>query len=841
MTDLDPWLSLAQRRDEQLVELEQLLQSVGQAAMSELLAGMWQHVLGERTVIVAAGQPPNLDGLDGAGDRLWAAAVTRWFRPVVNWAYSRHYTEQPGDRSPVRSVVDDWWHQAALALRDLSREVVQALLDTFTQISRQPLDQQRDQLARVLRLDAFNQTTRNRVREIEQRLLDDQLSQVDLGAMFARRVRLETNLFLLEASQARAEGFKALETTAADEDKPALRDAARQASRPASVVRDAERELSQLDAKLYSGSQLDPAQVADLREKLRLTYGDGHADHETWRNNVTREARGIATAVLNAATLQRGLDEAQATGDEYVKRWFATLTDQRTRPTHLEANSQTVGLMEQFRVGEADLDHPGDFTAPPEERVNCRCSMWVGTKALHDTIASSLQAAGTTQEDNVTAVAAEIAQETGLPIGFRGVFAPLDRPTGDGRMLATPPGGEVRFRDQPWPMLWQEKVADGHDGAVVVGKTSKFWTEGDLIWGQGPFDLESPHGREAARLLHNRYINGLSIDPDDVIAEYNEADDLVVYKDWRIMGGTFLPYPAFNEARLEPVYATDLDLTLVASLQASASDGFDDARSFVASLEAGAVPGEPTYNADWFADPKLTEITPVTITPEGRVFGHAADKSVCHIGIGDMCVMAPRSRTGYAYFHVGEVITDRGPLAVGKITLAGGHASDRYGYRPATEHYDNSCSSVAVVRAYDDEFGVAIAGQIIHGVDPARVSEMRMHPPSGDWREVGGNLEMVGCLSVVVPGFPTPREDPSKRAPAIRAYVAGGKVVSLVAAGWVPPRAETVQSANAEAVAVFRRMERAKELRARIAPTQEQMKARVASLATRITPNSKEN
>ena len=34
---------------------------------------------------------------------------------------------------------------------------------------------------------------------------------------------------------------------------------------------------------------------------------------------------------------------------------------------------------------------------------------------------------------------------------------------------------------------------------------------------------------------------------------------------------------------------------------------------------------------------------------------------------------------------------------------------------------------------------------------------MRANPPSGDWRALNNQLELVAALSVVVPGFPIPR------------------------------------------------------------------------------------
>lgn len=47
----------------------------------------------------------------------------------------------------------------------------------------------------------------------------------------------------------------------------------------------------------------------------------------------------------------------------------------RTRPTHRQANGQVVGINEPFQVGNSALMFPGDPTGPPEEIINCRCSI----------------------------------------------------------------------------------------------------------------------------------------------------------------------------------------------------------------------------------------------------------------------------------------------------------------------------------------------------------------------------------------------------------------------------------------------------------------------------------
>jgi hypothetical protein len=48
--------------------------------------------------------------------------------------------------------------------------------------------------------------------------------------------------------------------------------------------------------------------------------------------------------------------------------------DNRTRPTHAAADGQVVERDQRFEVGVAHLDYPGDYTGPPDETINCRCT-----------------------------------------------------------------------------------------------------------------------------------------------------------------------------------------------------------------------------------------------------------------------------------------------------------------------------------------------------------------------------------------------------------------------------------------------------------------------------------
>lgn len=179
--------------------------------------------------------------------------------------------------------------------------------------------------------------------------------------------------------------------------------------------------------------------------------------------------------------------------------------------------------------------------------------------------------------------------------------------------------------------------------------------------------------------------------------------------------------------------------------------------------------------AAWFRNPDLTGPTGLRVTEDGRVYGHLASWNVCHTGIGNKCVTAPHSVTDYRYFKVGTVMTSDGKeLAVGKITLGGGHADPQYGIRPALEHYDNAGAAVAAVTVGEDGHGVWVAGALLPGVDDARIAQLRLSPLSGDWRRVDGNLELIAALAVNTPGFPV-----------IRASAAGDEEATLLAAGVV--------------------------------------------------------
>lgn len=216
--------------------------------------------------------------------------------------------------------------------------------------------------------------------------------------------------------------------------------------------------------------------------------------------------------------------------------------------------------------------------------------------------------------------------------------------------------------------------------------------------------------------------------------------------------------------------------------------------------------------ASWFADPKLSGPTPMTVTDDGRLFGHVATWGTCHIGFSDQCVTPPRSLANYQHYLTGEIVCEDGSrLAVGQITMDTGHAPLNASGPKALAHYDNTGTAVADVRTGEDAYGIWMAGALRPNLDPVKIRGLMASDVSGDWRRIGGNLELVGVLAVNVPGFPKAR---------IQVHESEGLIASLVASIPAEPgekKSDESRVKNRIAASIGRsKKDRAEALKARI-------------------------
>jgi hypothetical protein len=368
------------------------------------------------------------------------------------------------------------------------------------------------------------------------------------------------------------------------------------------------------------------------------------------------------------------------------------------------------------------------------------------------------------------------------------MLVPEELESGDGRKFVS---GAITLRDLPLPLLWQIKTGNGHDGSVVVGRIDNVERiKGGLGNATGVFDT-GPYGREAQRLVENGFLRGVSVDLDkfeakeeknpkpslkegseDEAGEEMGKDKLTINKA-RVMAATIVAKPAFQECTIAIINLGDQEeyVTPEDGIYEECIDGLCDLEPIMASgyLES-EIPMAPP--ASWFEDQKLDKPTPLSVDKDGRIYGHIAAWHVSHIGL-PRSTKPPRSRSKYAYFNTGVVHTAEGTDAtVGQLTLAGGHAPLNASAADAAKHYDDTASAIADVHAGEDQFGIWVAGCLRPDADEMQVRALRASAPSGDWRPIGGSLELVAVCQVNVPGFPT-----------ARAMIAGGKMLALVAAG----------------------------------------------------------
>lgn len=478
--------------------------------------------------------------------------------------------------------------------------------------------------------------------------------------------------------------------------------------------------------------------------------------YEGWMRRAQRIARTEVQAARQAAAFATALSESEV-GRPLKKLWHAA-QDERTREPHAEAHGQAQPLRTPFNVGGELLDYPGDREhGSAWNTINCRCGVsYVGEDFNDDDYPDLNDMSDDELEkymESLTAAAVADNPE------WEGRLAPLGVATGDGRLFD--PEGKFRFRAFPLPLLWQETTSDGHDASRIVGSITGGEIAGDSIVGRGIVYAEES---KVLTLLGDEVLRP-SVDLCDVVSDMDDDGNLVIHEG-TVMAATLVATPAFE----------DVSVTLTGRQK--------EAPTEEALLASGALDTLPTYPAEVFADPGLQGPQPITIDREsGRVVGHLALWDSCHVGLPGRCVQPPRSSSGYAAFHQSTVVTDGGGrLAVGRLTVGGGHADARAGVRAAAEHYDQTGSCWAYVRAGEDEHGIWVSGMVNPAATPEQLQAAESAPLSGDWRRVGASLELVAALSVSTPGFPVRREFAAEDG-ALDSLVAAASVEATCADG----------------------------------------------------------
>lgn len=373
---------------------------------------------------------------------------------------------------------------------------------------------------------------------------------------------------------------------------------------------------------------------------------------------------------------------------------------------------------------------------------------------------------------------------------FRALAAPIDTSTGDERRFTS----NITVAPTPIPLRWPREDVGAHDGAVTIGAIDSVdMTDGE-IWVEGRlFDDADPEKtpRLAEDVAHamrlaREGVLGISVDLDDYEAtvvrkgtdepltdtemlDPNMQAELLITKG-RIRACTLVDIPAFAETNHTfELYEDDEAV--------SEPEDEPDSEPELAAVTASA--GALFAFDDFTVPVEIDRLMPITYDWErGIAYGHVAPWGVCHEGVSDACVLAPKDASGkYREFHAHRVETDQGTVYAGRITAGGRHPEVHDGITAHhVRHHHDDMTTVAYVRAVEDAYGIFVCGPIMPGLDEQTREVLSRRKVSADWRETVDGLSMIEVLALSPgpkamsePGFP------------VRTAFAGGRQVALVA------------------------------------------------------------
>lgn len=500
-------------------------------------------------------------------------------------------------------------------------------------------------------------------------------------------------------------------------------------------------------------------------------------------------------AVQNHAVVEAAV-YGQDEDDPLDKVWIATI-DSKTRPTHWAADGQRVALKAAFIVGGEALAFPQDPAGSPREIKNCRCRVGIlgrdeklpdevdrHTERLGGRDATARHREGSQadeierreREGNIRArddkdgmgQVASAAPDEGQTMAnddetqaetyrtFSAVIALIGEPTSDSRMLSKKI--DLSMRSFPQPLMWCKQTGYGHEDAYTVGVIERAEKVKGKVTATG-YLLNTPEADEAANELAHG-VTSPSVDLADSEWEATDRDENPIDYETYVK--------SLDDGDPIKIYTTITKAELIGTtLVATAAFG-DTSLTLNAERETRDVPlvaaavaqfKARTYPAAFFADQHLTEPTPVTsVTVDGveHVFGHFACEGSCHRGLLGQCVTPPMD-DDFANFHTSPPVQldDGETIAVGRLTVGGGHASTARGVSgaDAAAHYDNVATCWALVRVYKDAHGLAFTGVRAPWVSDEQFEQGMSAPLSGDWRDYGRGLKLTAVHSVNTPGY----------------------------------------------------------------------------------------
>jgi hypothetical protein len=518
----------------------------------------------------------------------------------------------------------------------------------------------------------------------------------------------------------------------------------------------------------------------------------------------------LAQAVLSPAVRARVAMRASAIADELRKGYTpatvarSEVAGVRTAATQATASyvapylkSEVVWHMASGCIHSACIDMDGErvpYGQPfsngadgPPAHPRCRCSSQLEISPLSVTAAAAaLVAAGLDPQataDTLTDTTRQSLTAAAEGPGWLAVVAIEGLETPDHRMAEK---GSLSNRTLPLPITWAP-TCDDHENDVVVGQVTEVFREGDEVRARGTWDT-SDAAIEVRRLVDEQVLRWVSmvIDTprawevranedacltDDGPDEGTECIFTEVILDADIAKITVVDHPAWPGSVIVPGDAEIPALTDRGRPAADVSTATDiptPADALVASVTAAEL--SPTWwfhrsdlpPSSWFDDPEFTSYTPITITDEGRIFGHFAP-DVEHVsGYG----RPPRGAEFSDHrFHVRPQPTSDGRVVDVGIVVGGvGHAPEGLSIAQVQQYYagGRDALEVARVRVGLDTHGLWGTGMINPTLDDDQIYQAATLGFSVDYRRPRwgvGPWDLIAISSgILVEGYSKGRE-----------------------------------------------------------------------------------
>lgn len=289
---------------------------------------------------------------------------------------------------------------------------------------------------------------------------------------------------------------------------------------------------------------------------------------------------------------------------------------------------------------------------------------------------------------------------------------------------------------------------------------------------------------------------GPAVQPTHVDQDGNPVAVLLRYSDPVITRLTLVPTPAFEACCIW------LDGEEMPSIAAGVGGGKipEDAKPEVVKVPANAYELLVASGGGQVNPPKAAFFQPepdhrqemITDPLTGFVSGHLFGYGECHTAYADRCEMSPMSRTTppFVGFHRTEAHCDDGSkVACGWIPVNTNHSKISHGRREAEswtqeqtwDHYENSGTLIAKVRASNGRHGVWLSGTLLPGLPDRELAISQGLSVSGHWNvftDPRTNQRYPDELLAILGGVPQPGY-PETRVRA-ELLVASGQVIGHI-------------------------------------------------------------